>query len=607
MISLLGFCFSRNKKVVTTLAMRILLLLTGWAMGSLAYGGEYRLDIAEKTVNFTGRARQAITINGSVPGKTLRWREGEEVVLPVTNRLGEPTSIHWHGIVLPAGMDGVPGMSFAGIAPGETFTYRFPVRQSGTYWYHSHSAFQEQSGMYAPIVIAPARPEPYRYERDYVVMFSDWTDRDPQRVFAKLKGANGYYNYQKRTVFDFFRDVGSKGLRSATVDRLEWGAMRMDPTDIADVTGYAYTYLLNGRPPAANWTARFKPGERVRLRLINASAMTYLDVRIPGLKMTVVQADGQDVRPVTVDEIRMAVAETYDVIVEPRENRAYTLFAETIDRSGYARGTLAPRFGMGAALPERRTRPLLTMADMGMDHSVMGHGGNAPAQGPQTSHAGHEGKLNHGGAMDHAAMGHGAHAGAGEDDGMQPVTHGPDHHGPGNAMVAMVAKSRLKEPGLGLANTPDHRVLLYADLRSREPRNDVNKPGREIVLHLTGNMERFMWSFDGKGFAEAAPIYLRFGERVRFTLVNDTMMNHPIHLHGLWSELVNGSGAYQPRKHVINVKPAERISFDVNADAPGEWPLHCHLLYHMEAGMFRKVIVTKGGMPGPAAARPHSH
>jgi CopA family copper-resistance protein len=589
-------------------------------MSGLAFAAEYDLVIAKRAINLTGQPRMATAINGSVPGPTLRWREGEDVSLRVTNRLDEPTSIHWHGILLPAGMDGVPGISFAGIAPGATFTYRFPVKQSGTYWYHSHSDLQEQAGMYAPIIIVPAQPEPYRYDRDYVVMLSDWTDEDPHRVFARLKKLSGYFNFQKRTVFDVFRDAAATGWGPTIADRLAWGEMRMDPTDLSDVTGYTYTFLINGQPPKANWTALFKPGERVRLRFINGSAMTYFDVRIPGLKMMVVQADGQDIEPVPVDEFRIAVAETYDVIVEPQEDRAFTIFAEAMDRSGYARGTLAPRAGMTAPLPERRPRPVLTMADMGMDHGAMGHEAAKPDQGSGTAHAGHGAggapAMHHGGAdmdpkgmkagapMNHEAMGHGAPAGAPMNhaamghgapagDGMQPLVHGPDHHGPGNSMVAMVAKSRLHEPGLGLENTPDHRVLLYADLRSREPGYDQRKPGREIELHLTGNMERFMWSFDGKKFSEAEPIPLRYGERVRFTLVNDTMMNHPIHLHGTWSELVNGAGPHQPRKHVINVKPAERISFDVTADAPGGWAFHCHLLYHMEAGMFRKVVVAK--------------
>lgn len=554
-------------------------------MTSLAFAGEYDLVIEKKAINLTGRDRVATMINGSVPGPVLRFREGEDVTIRVTNRLDKPTSIHWHGIILPANMDGVPGISFVGIAPGVTFTYRFTLKQNGTYWYHSHSELQEQAGMYAPLIIEPAQREPYRYDREHVVMLSDWTDEDPHTVFAKTKKQGGYYNFNKRTVVDFFRDAAEMGWGATISDRLEWGRMRMDPTDIADVTGYTYAFLINGKPPQANWTALFKRGERVRLRFINGSAMTYFDVRIPGLKMTVVQADGQDVQPVTVDEFRIAVAETYDVIVEPKDDRAYTVFAEAMDRSGYAHGTLAPRQGMTAPIPELRPRPLLTMADMGMAHGPM----SATQAGAMPG-------------MDHSAMGHSptggmdamAHAAMDHDKAsdMTAMMHGPDDHGPGNEMIAMMPTNRLNEPGIGLG-VKDGRVLVYTDLRNIKPGYDLRPPGREIELHLTGSMQRFIWSFDGKKHSEAEPIRLRYGERVRFTFVNDTMMNHPLHLHGMWSELDNGAGTYKPRKHVINVKPAERLSFEVTADALGEWAFHCHMLYHMEAGMFRKIVVTQ--------------
>jgi CopA family copper-resistance protein len=569
-----------------------------WAAAGPALAGDYTLVIEKKTMSFTGRERPAITINGTIPGPALHWREGEDVTINVVNRLDEPTSVHWHGIILPNAMDGVPGLTFDGIAPGQTFTYRFTVRQNGTYWYHSHSGLQEQSGVYGPLVIAPAGEEPYRYDRDYVVMLSDWTDEDPHAVLANLKKQSDYYNYGKRTAVDFFRDISRNGLGATVADRLEWGEMRMDPTDIADVTGATYTYLTNGTPPGTNWTALYKPGERVRLRFINGSAMTHFDVRIPGLKMTVVQADGQNVRPVPVDEFRIAVAETYDVLVEPEGDRAYTIFAAAMDRSGYARGTLAPRPGMSAEIPDMQRRPLLTMKDMGMDHGsmggmdhgAMGHGAAEPKKPDAMK------------GMDHGAMGHGAAAPKKPDamkamdhgaSGSAPnATHGPDDHGPGNSMVAEMPANRLGEPGAGLENTGG-RVLVYTDLRSLKRNPDLRKPGREIELHLTGNMERFMWSFDGKKYSEAEPIVLKFGERVRFTFVNDTMMNHPMHLHGMWSDLENGGGANKPRKHTINVKPGERLSFDVTADAVGKWAFHCHLLYHMETGMFREVIVVK--------------
>jgi CopA family copper-resistance protein len=550
-------------------------------MTSLAFAGEYDLVIEKKAINVTGRDRVATMINGTLPGPVLRWREGEDVTVRVTNRLDEPTSIHWHGIMLPANMDGVPGISFDGIAPGATFTYRIPVKQSGTYWYHSHSEFQEQAGMYAPIIIAPAQPETYRYDREYVVMLSDWTDEDPHTVYAKLKKQSGYYNFNKRTAFDFFRDVEDKGWEATISDRLEWSRMRMDPTDIADVTSYTYTFLVNGKPPKANWTALFKKGERVRLRFINGSAMTYFDVRIPGLEMTVVQADGQDVQPVAVEEFRIAEAETYDVIVEPESDRAYTLFAEAMDRSGYARGTLAPREGLDAPIPKLRPRPLLTMADMGMAHGPMSRPQAAGMAGMD-----HDGQMEEMHGMAHGAMD------ADKPNDMTVMMHGLDDHGPSTDMIAMMPKNRLNEPGIGLENS-GRRVLVYTDLRSARPGYDLREPNREIELHLTGNMHRFIWSFDGKKSSEAEPIRLRYGERVRFTFVNDTMMNHPLHLHGMWSELDNGAGAYKPRKNVINVKPAERLSFEVTADALGEWAFHCHLLYHMEAGMFRKVVVAE--------------
>ncbi len=496
-----------------------------------------------------------IAVNGSLPGPLLRFREGETVTLRVANTLDEDTSIHWHGILLPNGMDGVPEVNFPGIRPGETFVYEYPVRQSGTYWYHSHSGLQEQLGVYGPLIIDPIEPDPFAYDREYVVMLSDWTFEDPYGVLANLKKMGGYYNFQRRTVADLFRSSDA-GL----ADRLRWGRMRMDPTDIADITGYTYTYLMNGMPPGANWTALFRPGERVRLRFINGGAGSFFDVRIPGLEMTVVQADGQNVEPVTVDEFRIAIAETYDVIVQPTEEKAYTIFAESMDRSGFARGTLAPRSGMSAAIPERRRRPVRSMADMGMAMEGMDMEGMA-------GHAGHES------AMPAA------------------VPHGPDTHGPGNAAVPEVTRPRLDDPGIGLGDD-GRRVLVYSDLRSVTPGYDRREPERELELHLTGNMERYMWSFDGKKFSEVkGPIPFRLGERLRVTFVNDTMMEHPIHLHGMWMELDNGSGAHNPRKHTVNVKPAERVSFLVTPNDPGPWAMHCHILYHMEAGMFRVVDV----------------
>jgi CopA family copper-resistance protein len=527
---------------------------------------DFSLDVLEAPVNYTGAPRLATTVNGSVPGPVLRMRQGSTVTLRVTNRLRVPTSIHWHGIVLPFQMDGVPGISFPGIAPGETFVYRFTLRQSGTYWYHSHSGFQEQTGLYGALVVEPDGPERHSTDRDYVVMLNDWTDENPEHIYAKLKKQSDYYNRAQPTAADFMRDVHREGLSPALAQRRMWNAMRMNPTDLSDVSGSTYTYLMNGTAPAGNWTGIFRAGEKIRLRFINGSAATIFDVRIPGLKMTVIGADGQDVEPVAIDEFRIAVAETYDVIVEPQDERAYTLFAQSIDRIGYARGTLAPRPGMEAAVPAMDARVWLGMQDMTGDM-----GG---------AHASHDMA-----GMDHDDM-------AGMDMGAAPVVrHARTEVGPAVDMRVNTPRTNLDDPGVGLRDN-GRRVLTYADLHSIGGSIDTREPGREIELHLTGNMERYMWSLDGVKFSDAKPIHFNTGERLRIVLVNDTMMNHPIHLHGMWSELENADGGFQVRKHTINVQPAQRISYAVTANAPGRWAYHCHMLYHMEAGMMREVVVS---------------
>ncbi|MCU0736072.1 MAG: copper resistance system multicopper oxidase [Methylotetracoccus sp.] len=561
---------------------RPLLLITALATAPFsAEPGTYHLSVEQRSVNVTGNARPAVLVNGKLPAPTLRWREGEEVTLYVTNRLSEPTSIHWHGILLPYQMDGVPGISFPGIAPGTTFIYRFPVLQNGTYWYHGHSGLQEQAGLYGALLIDPQEPEADGYERDHVIVLSDWTDERPARVLTRLKKQSNYYNFQQRTVVDFFRDLVDQGFRHTVADRLAWGQMRMDPTDLADVTGYAYSFLINGRNPEQNWTGLFRPGDRVRLRFINASAMTHFDVRVPGLAMRVIQADGQDIAPLTVDEFRIAVAETYDVVVEPKDRRAYSIFAEAMDRSGYARGTLAPRYGMRAAVPSLRTRRLVTLGEMGGTHGAhRAHPGPKPRPDPAVIHESHAG---HRGARS-------------EDHASPPRTVDAASHHDIHAMHAMHGTDDSSEAAPG--------TLGYRDLRSAQHHHDWRKPDREIVLKLTGNMFRYIWSFDDKKYAEAEPIRLRYGERVRFTYVNETMMNHPIHLHGMWQDLDNGLGPFNPRKHVVNVGPGETVSVDVTADAPGSWAFHCHLLYHMESGMFREVVVERDD---PVPHRKHMH
>ena len=584
-----------------------------WAAGPVGPGAQLRvggdwvgeLVIANTPFELGGRRATAVTLNGTVPGPLLRFREGETVTLRVTNRLDVDSSIHWHGLLVPSDQDGVPGLSFRGIGPGETFTYRYRVRQYGTYWYHSHSELQEQLGHYAPIIIDPAGRDPVAYDREYVVQLSDWTFINPHAVLSRLKKQGNFFNFQRRTTGDLARDIKREGWGATLRDRGMWGRMRMDPTDILDVTGYAYTYLMNGRPPDDNWTAVFRPGERVRLRFIDSGAQTLFNVRIPGLPMTIVQADGQHVQPVTVDEFQFGAAETYDVIVQPKEDRAYTIFAEAMDRSGYARGTLAPRPGMTAAVPVLRKRPLRTMIDMGMEMAGGDHGGlGMPAPKPSMSGMDHGAKDKNGdasmGGMDHGSvkMDHGQHQqpatehapkGAADMPGMSPINgrHGRDTHGAGNTTVAMVQRNRLGEPGTGL-DAVEHRVLTYNDLKSLEPASDTRKPSREIEMHLTGNMEAFIWGIDGRRFSDdPRPIRVRTGERVRVTLVNDTMMEHPMHLHGVFMELDNGAAAHKPRKHTITVKPAERLSFELTYDEPGNFAFHCHMLLHMEAGMFR--------------------
>ena len=552
-------------------------------------GTEFDLTIGETLMNFTGAPRIALTVNDSVPAPTLRWREGDSVTLHVTNTLQEDTSIHWHGILLPANMDGVPGLSFNGIRPGETHTYRFTVRQGGTYWYHSHSGFQEQRGVYGALIVEPLKPEPFHYNRDHVVMLSDWTDENPDRVFAKLKKQAHYYNFNRRTVGDFVRDVRERGFGSTVADRRAWGEMRMTPTDLADVSGATYTYLMNGHAPAANWTGLFQPGERVRLRFVNGGAASYFDVRIPGLKMTVVAADGQYVHPVTVDEFRIGSGETFDAIVEPSGPDAFTVYAQSMDRTGYASGTLAVREGLSAPVPDLDPRPLLTMADMGHGGMEYGMTGEMPAtdQGDHDAHGGAPPENQPPPENDHA----GPDMSAMSQSAMQ--SHPPTEQGnPLVDMLTMLPTSRLDDPGIGLRGN-GRRVLTYADLRSLFADPDGRDPSRTVELHLTGHMERFVWSFDGIKFSDAEPVRLTYGERMRIVLVNDTMMAHPIHLHGMWSDIEDDDGQFHLRKHVVDMPPGTKRSFRVRADALGRWAFHCHLLYHMAAGMFREVRVDE--------------
>ncbi len=546
----------------------------GLASGGVLSGETIALTIGESHFATGGRSGHAITVNGTLPAPLIRLREGQNVRIAVTNRLAEQSSIHWHGLILPFQMDGVPGVSFPGIDPGETFTYEFPIVQSGTYWYHSHSGMQEALGHYGPIVIDPADGSA-QYDREYVLVLSDWSAMHPHEQLRRLKIMGGYFNFQRQTISGLL-----EGKDQSKAERLEWGQMRMDPTDISDVTGITYSYLINGHGTAENWTGLFAPGERVKLRIINASAMTNFNFRIPGLAMTVVAADGLDVQPVEIDEFQIAIAETYDVIVTPTEDVAYGIIAEALDRSGQVRATLAPRMGMAGSIPALRERPLLTMRDMGMDMSGMEMGG---ADGvldlsqPEPSVGGHEG-----------------HSMSMRDPSVAPEVK----MGPGVASLSPMPVDRLGDRPTGLENV-EHRVLTYADLRSAAPNPDPRTPSRQIDVHLTANMERYMWSIDGVAFGEGPdPIAFRLNERARVNLINHTMMPHPIHLHGHLFELVSGEPGNRVLKHTVNVLPGGKASFDLTADAPGDWAFHCHMLLHMHAGMMRVVTVRDYGEQG---------
>ena len=572
-------------------------------------GNDIRLTIARQSMTIDGRAMKAIGINGTVPGPLIRLREGQTARLDVVNDLDEDSSLHWHGLLVPAAYDGVPGISFPGIAPRSTYLAEFPVHQAGTYWYHSHSGLQEQLGLYGPIVIDPAGVDPVVSTRDHVIVLSDHSPSSPEAIFRRMKLGDGYYDFQKQTL------AGTLAGRDQPLkERLQWGGMRMSPTDIADGTGAAYVYLVNGHGPRDNWTALFTPGERVRLRIINASSMTTFNVRIPGLSMTIVQADGQNVRPVKVDEFQIGVAETYDAIVMPGDI-AYSLIGESVDRSGMARATLTPRIGMTAAVPPLRARPLATMVDMGMGGMKMGGMDmTAPKRGvdptaeqnasaaiataaaalamPATNATPMAG-------MDHSTMAMGTDKSGGMADmkmSMRDFSNAPAiDRNPGVQTIAMAPIDRTDYPGQGLEDV-GHNVLTYRDLIALERNPDIRAPSRQLAIHLTGNMERFMWSFDGVKMSDTMdPFPFTLGERVRVTLINDTMMAHPIHLHGHFFELVTGHGDHAPRKHTVMVQPGGTVSWDLTADAVGDWAFHCHLLYHMHAGMMRTVSVRPAG------------
>jgi L-ascorbate oxidase len=555
-----------NKQVYVMKKSILMAMLAGFAAATVN-AGEYDISVDRVEIDTGDFVKEGIGYNGASPGPVLRFKEGEDVTINVTNNLDEMTSIHWHGLILPYQQDGVPGISYAGIKPGETFTYQFPIVQAGTYWFHSHSGFQEPNGAYGAIVIEPEGREPFRYDRDYVVQLTDKHPHSGDRIMRNLKMSADYYNRQQQTAGDFFAEAGENGFMATVKDRMMWGDMRMMKADVEDVQGF--TALINGKGPEQNWTGLFEPGERIRLRFINSSAMTYFDIRIPGLEMTVVQADGNNVQPVNVDEFRIGVAETYDVIVRIRDEKAYTIFAESMGRSGYARGTLAPEHGMTADVPEMRDAPLLTMADMAghMDHGDMAGMDHSKMEGMVHSKMA---------GMDHSNM------------------EGMDHSAMGMSGGAASDPFYAKGSGLTPQAANGGKFLSYADLKAQDPLYEHREATREIEMRLTGNMERYEWSINGVKYEDADPVMLQYGERVRFKFVNETMMTHPMHLHGMWSILDVGEGKWNPIKHVVSVSPATTVYMETEVDAPGQWAFHCHLSYHAASGMFRKIVVEGG-------------
>ncbi|GAB2887954.1 copper resistance system multicopper oxidase [Microbulbifer echini] len=529
-------------------------------------GDRFDLTLGYRPVNFSGLPGTALAINGATPGPILRWKEGRTITLDIHNPLPTGSAIHWHGIKLPSTMNGIPGISFAGILPGQRFRYRFNVQQSGTYWYQSAWGFQQQQGLYGAIVIDPAEADPITSDRDYVVLLSDWSDERPTTIYANLKKDGHYYGRRhQRTATDLWREVRAKGIEQTLRERHRWNLLSQSDRTVSDVSGY--TFLLNGQTPEDNWTALFKPGETVRLRFINASAMTLFDLRIPDLAMTVVAADGQNIQPLRVDEFRLGTGETYDVVVRPSGDRPYTVFAQAIDRSGYASGTLTPQAGLTAEVPPMDPIPVLGKRDLGLTNA-----NSTPDS-------------------DEESMARLAPAGLGSNS---PIAHPSSEKSFAVATRAQAPASGLNDPGVGLRlhrRRHNRRVLTYADLRSLTPTTDQRQPQRELQLHLTGNQDRYMWSIDGIKFKDAYPLVFNHGERLRITLVNDTLLIQPMHLHGFWSELETGDGTYLPRKHTVLVQPSAKISYLVSADTYGRWALQSQMLYRTQ-GMCREVRIV---------------
>ncbi len=619
-----------SNKLSHVLLIGVGLFSSTWVMAAVK---EYDLTIAEQTVNITGKPVERITVNGKFVAPLLEFEEGDEAVIRVHNKLkNQDSSIHWHGLLLPGIMDGVPGFNkFNGIAPNKTYEYKFKVRQNGTYWYHSHSKGQEQDGLYGAFVIYPKDKTPLtaaeKTDKDYVVLLSDFHNSTSDQIMKNIKKEADYYQNRRETVFDVLKQVKRDGLKATWQDRSMWNQMRMLKTDMSDVTGY--TFLMNGKTPQQNWTGNFKAGEKVRLRFINASAMSFFDVRIPNLKMTVVSADGQPVKPVPVDEFRIGTAETYDVIVEPKQAH-YQIEAESIDRTGFSVGTLHEESSPAVKqieMPKPRPRSLLTMEDMGMNHDMssmkdMNHDMSSMKgmDHDMSSMKGMNHDMSSMKGMDHdmssmkdmnhdmssmkgmnhdmssmKGMNHDMSSMKGMDHDMSSMK-GMDHDMPMNSATVKSASDKNDNTVFGWANasTPvGQKALQYSDLQSLNPQPDTRAPEREMEIRLGGNMERYIWTINGKKFNETEPFKVKYGERIRLKFVNDSMMAHPMHLHGMFMQLENGQDpSNMPNKHTIIVPPGKTVTTLLTADELGEWAIHCHLLYHMAAGMMNKLIVA---------------
>ena len=505
---------------------------------------EYAFDIDAITVRYSGQPVQALAVGGQIPAPTIEATVGDTLRVTFHNKLEEDSSVHWHGVLLPHDQDGVPWLNTQPIGPGASFTYEYKVRHAGTYWYHSHSGLQEQRGIYGALVFHPRRPT-LAAERDYVVVFSDWTDENPEQVLRNLKKDGDYYARQKDSVQSW--DEALAQGREAVNNRLRGAWIRMGTMDLSDV-GYNL-FLSNGsREP----TLAAEAGERARLRLINASASSYLNVEFAGGPMTLIAADGIDVEPQKVKRLRMAVAETYDVLVHIPERRAYALRATSEDGTGHSDAFI----GAG----ERMPAPDLPKPNL----YLMSHGGHGShgAGGP-----GDERSEHHHHRMDHAAHGAG---------------------GPRDEIIEYLTD--------------------YSPLRAKTSTAlPAGAPVRKVHLKLTGNMERYIWSFNNKPLSQANSLLIRKGENVRFILDNETMMNHPLHLHGHFFRVLNGQGDYSPLKHTVNVAALSRTVIEFQANEEKDWFFHCHNLYHMRAGMARVVSYEDSSIIDRATIKKMAH